>query len=393
MRVLHVTAGNLYGGIETMLVTLARYRESVPEMDTQFGVCFDGRLRDELEARGARVHSLGQVRASRPLSVRRARRRLAHILSLERIDIVVCHSAWPMAIFGPAAVSAGCRLVLWQHGPIDGVRWLERWARRSTPALVITNSSYTASLLEGIFAPIRVEVLFYPVAEPESTGESLDALRIRVRNLMGVGSNEVVIVQASRLEAWKGHLLHLEALARLREVPGWRCWMIGGPQRPCEANYLRQLRDRTESLGISDHVQFLGQRADVPELLAGADVLCQPNTGPEPFGITFVEALWAGLPVVTTAMGGAIEIFDESCGILAERAEAAEVAEALQRLIVDPVLRNRPRTCGPSRANELCNPVQQLQRLHIALRNEEIQSSSLAKTVVAVKLAADELSQ
>ena len=69
-------------------------------------------------------------------------------------------------------------------------------------------------------------------------------------------------------------------------------------------------------LGISDRVRFAGQRDDVPGLLAAADVFCQPNTGPEPFGIAYVEALWSRLPVVATQFGGAQEIVDDSCGLL-----------------------------------------------------------------------------
>ena len=49
----------------------------------------------------------------------------------------------------------------------------------------------------------------------------------------------------------------------------------------------------------------------VPRLMAAADIYCQPNTTPEPFGIAFVEALAAGVPVVTTAMGGPLEIVDD----------------------------------------------------------------------------------
>ena len=56
-------------------------------------------------------------------------------------------------------------------------------------------------------------------------------------------------------------------------------------------------------MGIADRVRFLGERFDVPRLLAAADVHCQPNSGPEPFGIAFIEALYASLPVVSTRIG------------------------------------------------------------------------------------------
>jgi glycosyltransferase involved in cell wall biosynthesis len=142
---------------------------------------------------------------------------------------------------------------------------------------------------------------------------------------------------------------------------------VGGAQRAHEARYLEALRAEAVALGIGSRVNFLGQRGDVARLLAAADIQCQPNTGPEPFGITFIEALYAGLPVVTTAIGGALEIVDGSCGILIEPNDPAALAEALGRLIEDRELRARLGAAGPARATALCDPRAQLQALARAL--------------------------
>ena len=96
MRLLHVYSGNLYGGIETILVALARYRELCPVLVQEFALCFDGRLSRELEALGVPVHSLGEVRASRPLTIRRARRALATLVGSARYDRVICHAPWSL---------------------------------------------------------------------------------------------------------------------------------------------------------------------------------------------------------------------------------------------------------------------------------------------------------
>src|SRR5262245_65707170 len=82
LRVLHLYAGNLYGGIETLLVTLARYRELGAPMVPEFGLCFHGRLWDELETTGASLHDLGEVRCSRPAAVWRARTRRRALFAL-----------------------------------------------------------------------------------------------------------------------------------------------------------------------------------------------------------------------------------------------------------------------------------------------------------------------
>jgi glycosyltransferase involved in cell wall biosynthesis len=152
----------------------------------------------------------------------------------------------------------------------------------------------------------------------------------------------------------------------LRDLPGWEAWFAGGPQKAGEAEYLAGLKSTAEKLGIADRVRFLGQRADVPRLMAAADVLCQPNIGPEPFGIVLVEALYAGLPVVTSAFGGAVEIVDDTCGIRCEPGNPVAVANALRRLLADPDYRAMLGEAGPDRAARLCDPARQLARLAAA---------------------------
>src|SRR5438128_9338003 len=100
MKVLHVHSGNLYGGVEAMLVTLARHRALCADMEPSFALCFEGRLSRELNAAGVSVYPLGAVRVSRPHSVWRARRRLRQLLREQHVDVMICHSAWSQAIFG-----------------------------------------------------------------------------------------------------------------------------------------------------------------------------------------------------------------------------------------------------------------------------------------------------
>jgi glycosyltransferase involved in cell wall biosynthesis len=166
------------------------------------------------------------------------------------------------------------------------------------------------------------------------------------------------------MQEWKGHVLHLRALGLLKDMPGWVCWQAGGGQRPEEIRYLEELKKLAAQTGIADRVRFLGQRQDVTRLMAAADIYCQPNTGPEPFGIAFIEALASGLSVVTTSMGGATEIIDDDSGILVPPADPRALSESLRRLIKEGSLRDRFREAGPKRARELCDPLTQLRRLY-----------------------------
>jgi glycosyltransferase involved in cell wall biosynthesis len=370
MRVLHVSAGNLYGGLETVLVTLALCRGLSTDLESEFAVCFAGRAEDELRAAGATVHRLGEVRVRWPLSILRARRALRSLIDQRGFDTVICHSPWTQAIFGPVVRKRGAASIFWLHDVATGRHWLERWAARVVPDGAICDSRFTAATLPLIYPQqssqvprVPCEVVYYPVARASGVSH---ADRAAVRAELGAAPEAVVVIQVSRMEEWKGHRLHLNALARLAGVHGvseWTCWIVGGAQRPHEARYLEALRAEAAALGIAPRVNFLGQRGDVARLLAAADIHCQPNTGPEPFGITFIEALYAGLPVVTSAIGGALEIVDGSCGILIEPNDPAALAEALGRLIEDRELRARLGAAGPARAAALCEPQTQLQAL------------------------------
>ena len=204
--------------------------------------------------------------------------------------------------------------------------------------------------------------MFYcPVAPLDQAVSTDDRAATRVE--LQTPEEAVVIIQVSRMEAWKGHALHLEALSMLKDLQDWVCWQVGGAQRPNEVEYFEGLKQKAAGLGIGDRVLFLGQRSDVPRLLAAADIHCQPNAGPEPFGIAFIEALRAGLPVVTTALGGACEIVDETCGLLVPPGDAESLAASLRRLIENGNLRTSLGANGPRRARELCDPAKQIERL------------------------------
>jgi glycosyltransferase involved in cell wall biosynthesis len=331
-------------------------------MEPNFALCHEGRLSSELIEAGVPVYQLAKVRISRPWTVWRARRCLRKLLGREHFDLVICHMPWSLAVFGPAVKDAGQKLGFWAHALHSGTGWLERLARRTTPNVTIANSRYTEAGLANLFPRVPCRVVYPPVALTALS--QAEQTRSTLRRELGVNEDTVVIIQVSRIEACKGHLLHLQALARLKQLPtAWVCWIVGGAQRPEEQRYFEELKRTAAVLGIADRVRFLGQRSDIPELLSAADIFCQPNQTPDSFGITFVEALWAGRPVVAAAMGGALEIVNEGCGLLFKPGDTGALAASLKSLIENPELRLRLAQGGAARAVELCDPARQMKIL------------------------------
>lgn len=361
MRLLHVHSGNLHGGVETMLATIARYQGAAP-LAHEFALCFDGRLATELRASGAPLHLLGAAQTRWPPSILGARHRLRGLLRDDRFDAAVCHLPWAQALFGATVRASGCAELFWMHEAAVGRRhWLERWARRTRPDLVVCNSHYTASTLPRLYPRAPHAVLYPPVAL--TPGSRDPARRVAVRRALDTPADAVVIVQVSRIQPGKGHRAHLEALGRLRGLRGWVCWIVGGARWRTDLRLRAVLAARAAELGIAERVRFCGERVDVPDLLGAADIFCQPNTYAEPFGIAFVEALGAGLPVITTGRGGAAEIVDSSCGLSVTPNDPEQLAAALRRLIEDAPSRMRLARAGPARAALLSDPSSRLAQL------------------------------
>src|SRR5882724_96077 len=106
MRLLNIHSGNIFGGIESLLITLTEHQASVEDLDVNFCLCFEGRLASELRTKST-VHMLSEIRLRKPWTVRQARNRLQRILSVNKYDIAMVHSAWSHYIFGKTVIRAG----------------------------------------------------------------------------------------------------------------------------------------------------------------------------------------------------------------------------------------------------------------------------------------------
>ena len=363
LNVLHLNSGRLFGGIERVLITLAACRGITPRVNSSFAVAAPGRFHQELLNTGALVNLLGDVRLRRPRSIVAARARLRALLLERRCDLLICHSPWSYALFARVGRRAGVRVGFWQHDPATGRPVLERMCRNVTADLMICNSRWTAATAHRIQPRSPAHVVYYPVDLPRTT----DLDRTKVRQAFDTNADDVVILIASRMEAWKGHGRLLEALSRLRRQRSWTLWIAGDAQRPRERRYREHLEREAESLSIAARVRFLGERADMSSVLTSADILCQPNRSPEPFGVVFVEAMQCGLPVITSAAGGAVEIVSSDIGRLV--GDDRELDMALGELIGDAGLRRKLGAAGRERAESLCAPGRALPQLERVLQS------------------------
>ncbi|MDX2229173.1 MAG: glycosyltransferase [Leptolyngbyaceae cyanobacterium bins.349] len=147
-------------------------------------------------------------------------------------------------------------------------------------------------------------------------------------------SDRFVIGHFSRLSPWKGQHILMEALNQCSENV---VALFVGDALFGEDDYVQQLHQQVQTLGLSDRVQFLGFRSDIPALMAACDLITHTSTEAEPFGRVIVEAMLCGTPVIASEDGGAIELVEHGqTGWLVPPAQPTQLAQQIQACQADP---------------------------------------------------------
>ncbi|MDX1951298.1 MAG: glycosyltransferase family 4 protein [Verrucomicrobiota bacterium] len=357
MRILHLHSGNLFGGIERILLTLPLHSHG---LEHHFALCWEAQLAGDLQSRGAPVHRLKPAQLRNPLSVWRTRQSLRTLLSTLQPDALIVHSFWSLALFGAIAKRSRLPLIFWMHIPFVKKTLIHHLGQRHKPDLVLAVSQETVASVPKIFRDVRTELFYAPVARPSLNRAET---RARLRRELSTPEETNVILQASRMEPWKGHEQLLQALADLKSSKPWVAWIAGGPATDQERQYFQYLGALCVKHGLGERVRFLGHRSDIASLMTAADLFCQPNIAGEGFSIVFVEAALASLPIITSRIGGALELLDEHNAMLVPSGDLPALRSAIKELLEDSVRRQRLGQAGYQRAIQLCDPERQLRQL------------------------------
>jgi glycosyltransferase involved in cell wall biosynthesis len=153
--------------------------------------------------------------------------------------------------------------------------------------------------------------------------------RAKLRASLSIPEDAFLLLCLGRLVPVKGQDLLLEAVASLKD-PGIVLLLAGeGPERgPLEA--------RAQRLGITSSVRFLGDRADVAELLQASDLLVQASRS-EVLANAVLEGMLSGIAIVATDVGGTREVVrSNETGLLVAPGSAPALAQAIAALKCEP---------------------------------------------------------
>ncbi|MFN2115288.1 MAG: glycosyltransferase [Anaerolineae bacterium] len=336
MRILHVYKDYfpVVGGMENHIRLLAEAQAAAGH-DVTVLVTAPGVRGNDADVNGVRVRRAGRLAtaASAPLSPA-----LALALRREEPDITHLHSPYPV---GEAAwLAFGSRpMVVTYQSDIVRQRVLGRlwapWLRRTlarADRILASSPAYVES--SPFLRRFREKVTVVPLGIDPARFAAADRSAAR-RRFAPDSAPRVAFV--GRFRYYKGLHVLVDAM---RLLPEARLMMIGGgPEGPA-------LRRQAESAGVAERVDWLGEvpDEDLPAALAAADVFVLPSTArSEAFGIVMLEAMAAGLPLVSTELGTGTSWINQHghTGLVVEPGNHEALAAAINGILADDDLRQR----------------------------------------------------
>ncbi len=344
VRILYVNHTAEVSGAERSLLELI---ESLPGIVEPLLATPEGRLAEEARRRGIATTKISGTVGSLKLHPVRTAKALAEIslaagevrLAARRHGAVLIHANSVRAGLTLGLTRPAIATVVHVRDCLPPGRASSATMRliASTATTVVANSEYTADSVRQLAPSASLQVVHNPVDLERWDPARIDRVHARAR-LQAVRPRALLLGVVAQLTPWKGQDTAIEALRLLRQQGiDAHLLLIGSAKflspsaRFDNESYVTKLRQQVAAAGLESRVSFLGERDDVPELIAALDVLLLPSWE-EPFGRALIEAMALKVPVVATSVGGPPEILSDGReGFLVKPRDAAAWAATIAR--------------------------------------------------------------
>jgi len=332
LRIVHILPSIQGYGAERQIVELCRQLAS-PDVDVALLTIYEPPENAKAALPFPVAHAGRKSRADLGFFVR-----LIREIKRMRPDVVHTHTHVGKYWGRCAAIIARVPVVVHtEHNPCDPRRTgFERFADRilhRATACVVTFFREQGTCLNVVeHLPPEKTVIIPNGLEMTS---AVDGEREEGRARLGVGNDRFAVLHVGRMEFQKNQILALRALSVLPADLRERVVLFFAGSGSDEM----MLRGFSRAIGVAENVRFLGYRNDVPTLLAGADLLLMTSWF-EGMPLALIEAMNAGVPIVTTPWMGARNMLGDGCyGFLAADYEPLHVAAEMTRALTRPAAR------------------------------------------------------
>ena len=310
MKIVQILPELNAGGVEGCVLTVAAYLASCNHESVV--ISNGGRLVANLEKAGSRHIQLPvHHKAARSLLQVRALRK---ILAQERPDVLHVHSRVPgwlawLAWRGMDPTTRP-RLVSTVHG-FYSVNCYSAIMTRGERVIAVSESIREYILKNYPKThPTAIRKIFHGIEQKSYHADfrpSAEWLARWRKDHPQIAARKTLLLPG-RITRLKGHEQMLQLIASLKREGLAVCGLIAGDTHPKKRAYLQELMHRIRELNLTEDIIFLGHRSDIREIMAVSDVILALSKQPESFGLTVLEALALGRPVVGFDCGGVGEL-------------------------------------------------------------------------------------
>ncbi len=341
MRILLAAKMMSVGGLERIVVGLAR--ELRARQHEVWVVSSGGTLVSELQRFGA-THIEIPLEITSPVGVAQSARRIRRLIVDQHIDLVHSFSATASVAINLALRAGGngkdarVRVVSSPMGLQNSPRerpvttWLRNWLLTLGAEQILVISPEIRRHLKSVGArdASLVDFNFVGLDMSDFTGQPDD--RLAVQREFGFPDDAHIVSTIGALHPRKSHELFIDAAALvLAAEPRTRFLIIG------EGELRAELEQYARGKGVLDHLVFTGVREDVARLLAATDVYVKPGVLEGFIGITVLEALGLGKPVVAFDTEDVkLALSDGQTGFVVPNGDVHALAERIVFLLRTP---------------------------------------------------------
>ena len=350
-----------WGGAETLAYRLA----TDPKLSDRYHFIFFCLDAKEVSTAGAMAQTLAQQGFTieclnrQPGFDKNCIKRIGELFHHHRVNIVHAHQCAPYFYSSLARWNKKApQIILTEHGRFypDVVSWKRRLANkflyRKSDILTAVGARVLEALRDKEGYPGKQIQIIYNGIDPEEYDNLNSAnendTRESVRQEFNIPDNVFTIIQVARLDPIKDHATALRTIAKLKQmISDVRLIIVGdGSERTKISNLINKHN-------LDKEIIMTGARQDVARLLKGADAFMLTSLS-EGIPVTFLEAMAARLPIVSTDAGGCNEVVvNAKTGFLAPVGNPVSLANALRILATEPELASELGNAGRSRLLEM----------------------------------------
>ncbi len=316
------------GGVERGVLEISKFL--VKNNNKSIVLTSGGIFEHHIKRHGGILYKL-DVHVKNPLKWKALRSKIEEIINKEKIDLIHVCSRVPAWIVYPLIKKLKIPFITSVHSRFRHQNIFKNYYNSILIRgdLIIAISKHIKENIVRVFPKVgsKINVVYRGVDLDNFNLKNISNSRIvNQSKLLGIEDEKPTIIMASRPKMWKGHLILIEALSRVKM--DFQCFLIGANDG--SSKFKKKLYDKINNYNLGHKIKLTTSTNDIQAAFILSDVIVMPSIDPEPFGRIIIEAQSLEKIAIGFNQGGASEtISDQNTGFLAKPMDAIDLSEKI----------------------------------------------------------------